>query len=173
MKNLLIVIFSISLLSGCISNSFQAQENDNYTLVDNVSPATLNSNIELNVEVASPLNKGFIVVKTSDVSLRVTNSHKWSQKLEDQLSLLAINELLKYPSISKYKYEINVLQFYGSTEGRVFISLACKVQNGSKIILIRDYSQDFLQNEDGYDALAESLKEGYVKIINRIIADLL
>lgn len=171
MKNLLIVVFSVALLSGCISNSFQAQ--DSYTLVDKVSPAALNSNIDLTVEVASPLNKGFIVVKTSDVSLRVTNNYKWSQKLEEQLRLLAINELLKYPSISKLKYEINVLKFYGSPEGRVFISLMCRVQNGSKLVFTKDYSQDFLQKEDGYAALAVSLKEGYVKIINKIIADLL
>ena len=173
MKNLVIVFFSVALLSGCISNSFNAQEKDSYTLIDEVSPVALNSNIDLTVEVASPLNKGFIVVKTSDVSLRVTDNHKWSQNLGEQLRLLAINELLKYPSISKYKYEINILKFYGSTNGRVFISLVCRVQNGNNLIFNKDYYQDFFQSEDGYSALTVSLKEGYVKIVNRIIEELL
>ncbi|MDO5352345.1 MAG: hypothetical protein Q4E81_05910, partial [Succinatimonas sp.] len=72
MRSLLIVVLGTVLLSGCISNAFQTQVNDSYTLIDNINPSVLNSDIDLNVEVEAPLNRGSIVVKISDVSLRVT-----------------------------------------------------------------------------------------------------
>lgn len=172
MRSLLIVVLGTVLLSGCISNAFQTQVNDSYTLIDNINPSVLNSDIDLNVEVEAPLNRGSIVVKISDVSLRVTNNHKWSQKLEDQLRLLAINEFFKYRSLSKFKYEIKVLKFYGSTDGRVFVSLVCKVQDGDKLVSNQAYVQELIQSEDGYDALLASLKDGYLNLINKIILDI-
>ncbi|MDO5352346.1 MAG: hypothetical protein Q4E81_05915, partial [Succinatimonas sp.] len=98
--------------------------------------------------------------------------HKWSQKLEDQLRLLAINEFFKYRSLSKFKYEIKVLKFYGSTDGRVFVSLVCKVQDGDKLVSNQAYVQELIQSEDGYDALVASLKDGYLNLINKIILDI-
>ncbi len=174
MKSLALVILATSLLTGCFSNSVRQQEEfDSYTLIDDLDPKVLAAKEHIDVNLKSPLNKGSIVIKTSDVALRVTNSHKWAQSLDEQLQLLSASVLSKYALNPRISYEINVLQFYGSTNGKVNISLSCKALNANKPIFVNSYVYEGFQSDDGYEALVLKLKEGYISIMENIAYDVL
>ena len=164
MKSLALVILATSLLTGCFSNSVRQQEEfDSYTLIDDLDPKVLAAKEHIDVNLKSPLNKGSIVIKTSDVALRV----------DEQLQLLSASVLSKYALNPRISYEINVLQFYGSTNGKVNISLSCKALNANKPIFVNSYVYEGFQSDDGYEALVLKLKEGYISIMENIAYDVL
>lgn len=172
-KKLSLVLVASALLSGCLNTTVTNDDFISYTIVDGINPNALHSDMNVTVKVKAPLNKGNIVVKTSDVGLRVTNSHKWAQSLDEQLKFLTISELYNYALPSHLEYDLQILQFYGSVDGNVYIALSCKVKQGELIRLDKAYESVEMQKSDGYEALVEALKEGYIKLVKRIALDLM
>ena len=144
-KKLSLVLVASALLSGCLNTTVTNDDFISYTIVDGINPNALHSDMNVTVKVKAPLNKGNIVVKTSDVGLRVTNSHKWAQSLDEQLKFLTISELYNYALPSHLEYDLQILQFYGSVDGKVYIALSCKVKQGEHIRLDKAYESVEIQ----------------------------
>ena len=170
MRSKLCILVMVLGLAGCVSGTDQ-DNLQRYSLIENISTYALSSDLDVKVRLLTPLERGGLVIKTSDVALYVATAHKWTSELDEQLRLLTVNELLRYQVPGSTSFDIQVRQLYGSVDGVVYISFAATVSSGERIFK-RSYETSFKQFADGYDYLVVSLRKGYVDLVNRLAADL-
>lgn len=159
------------LLLFCVSCNQNSVIYDRFSLVEDISASGFQRNYSLNVSLPSYLNEGGIVLKTSTVSLRSANKHRWAYDLGEQLTVI-LNTKLKDSNISKdYSFEIYVNKFYGSVNGDVMVEMFAEVYSGNKILLKKEYSRNSVQVSSGYLYLVEELKSSFENVCDEFISD--
>ena len=155
-------VISLSALSGCASN--EAVNIERYSLIDGITSASMDRDYKVTTKVYGMLADGSLVIKTSDVGLRPAVHHKWSSKLEDQLSVIMRDALIKYSVSKNVEVAVEVKDFNGSTSGDVFIDAFVSAKNGRKTLLKDPFVYHGKQSTAGYPALASELKAGWIDI---------
>ncbi|MGN0915388.1 MAG: membrane integrity-associated transporter subunit PqiC [Succinivibrio sp.] len=171
MKKIALTTVLVLMLTGCVTSGTNINY-DRYSLVEGVSSKSFDSNYNVNVNLYEALDDGGIVIKTSDVTLRSANSHRWTSSLKDQIKVLFADSLLRKNIQDNLQYEIYVAKFYGSVDGMVYIDLNVKVNRENKQIYSRDFVYENQQRNDGYDALTSELKKGVIEIFDTFASDI-
>lgn len=172
-KYFLGILFCSFILNGCLSNSEHNLDfNDRYTLIEDLDTFCKNSNLSINLDLLSILDKGGIVIKTSDVSLRIASNHKWALSLKDQLNIIAENTLCNIYLANTYDLNLFVSKFYGSTNGDVYVSFFATLKDKNKVVFSKNYSLVVKQKMNGYDALVKTLKQSFCEELELLKKDL-
>ncbi len=172
-KYLLCILFFSFILNGCLSNSGQTLDfKDRYTLIEDVNSFNNKCNLSTNIVLLSILDKDGIVLKTSDVSLRIANNHKWALSLKEQLNLIAKNNLCCIDLGDKYNLDLFVNKFYGSSNGDVYVSFYATLKNKNKVVFNKQYSKVVKQSRDGYEFLVKTLKQSFCEELLLLKTDL-
>ncbi len=169
MKRLLPFVFSGLFLFGCSS---QEVTYDRYSLVEDIDSKSFVSPYDISVELYSTLDDGGIVIKTTDVTLRAANHHRWASDLKSQLIVILNKHLTEYQVRKDLDIDISVSKFYGSVDGNVYIDLFADVKRKDKKYFQHSYSFFSKQQEDGYASLVKELKRGIDSIGNKLAQDL-
>ena len=167
--SLFILASVIFALNGCSS---QVVNYDRYSLIEDVSAISIQSNYNVEVSLNEILNQPGIVLKTSDVSLRSANKHLWSSSLRSQLESIFKDVLYKENFAKNTSFAIYVNKFNGALDGTVEIDLSVNVFKNNKQILFKNYVRKGKQDTSGYDALVIKLKDFYKEICKEIVTDL-
>ncbi len=155
-------VISLSALGGCASN--EKVNIERYSLIDGITSASMDRDYRVTTKVYGMLSDGALVVKTSDVGLRPAVHHKWSSKLEDQLSLIMRDALIKHAVSKNIELAIEVKDFYGSTSGDVYIDALVVAKRGKLPLIKAPFAYQGKQSTAGYAALASELKAGWSEI---------
>ena len=120
-----------------------------------------------------------IVMQTSPVRYVIANQHLWGSPLDQQLQQsLAINLSHQLPNwlvstqnISDQQATLTILvtDFQGGNEGAVVIKGTWTYQQGDKILQQPFYRQ-LKQKAAGYEALVQTLSQGWADLANQIAA---
>jgi uncharacterized lipoprotein YmbA len=169
MKRLLPFVFSGLFLFGCSS---QEVTYDRYSLVEDIDSKSFVAPYDISVDLYSTLDDGGIVLKTTDVTLRAANHHRWASDLKSQLIVILNKHLTEYQVRKDLDIDISVSKFYGSVDGNVYIDLFADVKCKDKNYFQHSYSYVSKQQEDGYASLVKELKRGIDSIGNKLAQDL-
>ncbi|WP_281071986.1 PqiC family protein [Succinivibrio dextrinosolvens] len=169
MKKLTACVVSCLFLLGCTSQEISY---DRYSLVEDVSSQSFNSQYDIAVDLFSTLEDGGIVLKTTDVTLRAANHHRWASDLKSQIAVILNKHLSDYQVRNDLDIDISVSKFYGSVDGNVYIDLFADVKLDDRQYFHHGYSFTSKQEEDGYASLVKELKRGINSIGNKFAQDL-
>ena len=169
MKRFTACVISCLFLFGCSSQEISY---DRYSLVEDISSQSFNSPYDISVDLFSTLEDGGIVLKTTDVTLRAANHHRWASDLKSQIAVILNKYLSDYQVRKDLDIDISVSKFYGSVDGNVYIDLFADVKLNDKNYFQHGYSFNSKQEEDGYASLVKELKRGIDSIGNKFAQDL-
>ena len=166
-KNIAVIalgtVISLSTLGGC-SSTESSVNIERYSLIDGITSASMDREYKVTTKVYGILADGSLVIRTSDVGLRPAVHHKWSSKLEDQLSIIMRDALIKYSVPKNVEVAVEVKDFYGSTSGEVYIDAFVNAKNGKNTLFKDPFVYHGKQSTAGYSALASELKAGWIEI---------
>lgn len=159
--------FSLSALNGCSSGA--AVNSERYSLVDGITSASMDRDYKVTTKVYGMLGDGALVVKTSDVGLRSAVHHKWSSKLEEQLSLIMKDALIRHSAAKNIEVAVVVKDFSGSTSGEVYIDAFIEARKGKQRLMKAPFAYHGRQSGQGYPALVSELKAGWSEICEQAV----
>ena len=170
-SSLLTCLFGAFLVfvTGCGSKVIY----DRYLLTDNISSQVYTLPYNLNVKLHDSLTEGGVVVKTSDVTLRSANNHRWANDLSSQITSVFKDALYRHKVNKSYTFNVYVSKFYGSLNGQVDLDLMVEASLKHKKILKKAYTRTLQQSDKGYDALVATLKSGLISIADECAQDML
>lgn len=157
------------ILSGCGST---AEVNfERYTLTQTVSPKAYDADYSVKLDMAPILLQGGIVIQVSEVALRPAKNYRYSANLNNELRILAIDEMLRNDVSNKYAADIYVSKFQGTLDGKVLVSANVRFLNKDteKTLYSKPFAVETSLDSDGYDALVLELKHNYLNIIDEAI----
>lgn len=169
MKRFSVYFLSCLFLFGCSS---QEVSYDRYSLVEDIDSHSFIPSYDICVDLYSTLDDGGIVIKTTDVTLRAANHHRWASDLKSQILVIINKHLSEYQVRKDLDIDISVNKFYGSVDGNVYIDLYADVKRNNRNYFQHSYSFLSKQEEDGYGALVKELKRGLDSIANKLAQDL-
>lgn len=160
-------VFSLSALNGCSSG--ESVNSERYSLVDGITSASMDRDYKVTTKVYGMLGDGALVVRTSDVGLKSAVHHKWSAKLEDQLSLIMKDALIRHSADKNIEVAIEVKDFSGSTSGDVYIDAFVEARKGKQSLIKAPFIYEGRQSVQGYPALVSELKVGWSDICEQAV----
>ncbi|MGN1281951.1 MAG: ABC-type transport auxiliary lipoprotein family protein [Succinivibrio sp.] len=166
--NRVCVVLLLIICSSCTQTNVIY---DRYSLVEDVNAYGFHKDYRFSLSLPSYLNEGGIVLKTSDVSLRSANKHRWAYDLSEQLTVI-LNTKLKDANVCKdYSFIFFVNKFYGSVNGEVFVEMFAEVYSGNISVLKKVYSKNTIQTSNGYMNLVECLKTCFESVSDEFVND--
>ena len=174
-KNFKLTIFALlasGLLSACVNHGTSEMSFDRYSLVEDLKASSFTADYKVNLDLTKALDEGGVVVKTSDVTLRSANNHRWSSNLKDQLTAIVCEKLNDYQVRKDLDIKIFVSKFYGTTDGNVTIEMNVGTTLKGKPYFDKIHSFNEVQAEDGYASLVETLKKGFFNLSANLAQDL-
>lgn len=149
---------------------------DRYSLTQDVQPAAFQSGYDIELTLAAPLTQGGVVLQMSDVSLRPARNYRYSAELDNELSVLFADRLLssdKAMMLRDFKIRIFVSKFQGTMDGHALTAMSLRVLDAQdQCVYENSCSEDSTMKEDGYDALVSELKASYIRMCDKVLADL-
>ncbi len=143
--------------------------NERYSLTDGITSASMDRNYKVITKVYGILSDGSLVIKTSDVGLRPALHHKWSSKLEDQLSIIMRDALIRHSAAKNVEVAVEVKDFYGSTSGDVYIDAYIEASKDKHRLINAPFAYHGKQSDPGYPALVSELKAGWSEICEQAV----
>ncbi len=168
MKNKsLSLIFVLALSSTLVACSSSDITYERYCLTQDVSAEALTSNYDVHIYLQDYLNVGGIVIQTNDLSLQESVKRRWISSIDNQLSILFKDILIKKKMNKSYKYELYVSNFHGTEDGFAKVSLFLKIYDAKqKLIKEKEFSSKTEIKEDGYDSLVNTLKSEFIRLLS-------
>lgn len=133
------------------------------------------------VVVADFLAGNGIVMQTSPVRYQIANQHLWGSPLDQQLQQSLVlnlshqlpNWLVSTQNVSDQQATLSILvtDFQGGNDGAVIIKGTWTYQHDDKI-LQQPFYRKLKQNAAGYEALVETLSQGWADLANQIAAEI-
>ncbi len=155
-------------LNGCGSKVIY----DRYSLTDEIGSKIYTLPYDVKVTLAAPLNEGGVVVKTSPVTLRSANNHRWANDLSTQIAAVIKDALYSHRVNNSSTVLVYVSKFNGSLDGEVYLDLMIETRGKHKNLLNKSYVRTLKQSEKGYTALVASLKTGLFSIADEFASDM-
>jgi len=168
MKHAFLAFAAAALISGC---SVAPTVNfSTYSLTDGVAASAFASPYSVSVKLNGALAEGGLVLRMNEVTLRAAKNHRWDGELARQLEVIVNATYLSRRVNPQVKSIIHVAQFCGDPSGNVTISAHLTAANGTKTFS-KSYNFSARQDADGYDALAQKLKEGWIDMATKMASD--
>ena len=166
--NAVLASLCVALLSSCTSDQTIS---DRYYLSSDI-PASAFDNTQVKVQLNDILNTGGIVLEQNDVNVYVAKSNRWASNLAQQLSAIFYTRIKDLEFSRGMRFGLYFSKFNGSLDGFAHIIMSVRMSGADgKEILVKDYIYREPVQEDGYQALVQALKAGYMKLIDDFIAD--
>ncbi len=166
----IIALFSLCLvlLIGCSSKVIY----DRYSLTDDIGSIIYTLPYDIKVTLSAPLNEGGVVVKTSSVTLRAANTHRWANDLSTQIAAVLKDALYAHKVNNTSTVLVYVSKFNGSLDGEVYLDLMIEAKGKNKKYLNKSYVRTLKQADKGYSALVATLKTGLFSIASEFANDM-
>ena len=165
--NAVLACLWVALLSSCASDQTTSER---YYLSSDI-PASAFDNMQVKVQLNEILNTGGIVLEQNDVNVYVAKSNRWASNLAQQLSAIFYTRIKDLDFSQGVRFILYFSKFNGSLDGFAHIIMSVRmVGEDGKEMLVQDYVYREPVLEDGYQALVQALKAGYMKLIDDFIA---
>lgn len=146
---------------------------DRYSLIGDLDAQAFVTD-NLKVRLLGVLGEGGVVLETSDVTLRPAKNHRWADDLALQLELITSQQLTAAGISPLRSFEITVFKFQGDLKGEVTIAAVCREILSDKRKKPAVYEMNYRehQQQDGYQALVETLRQGWLQLSQELAVKL-